>query len=128
MSNRNIIELNETNFDHEVLSAETPVLVEFWAAWSRACLAMTPILDSMAEDYVAPVKVVRVNVDSADTLTRRCGVRCVPTLLIFNQGGLRDQIIGPTTEQAVRERLECFTSNYHGAHHRRQLKADAMNL
>ena len=128
MPNRFIIELDETNFDQEVLGAETPVLVEFWAAWSRSCMAMTPILDSMAEGFVAPVKVVRVNVDSSETLTKRCGVRSVPTLLIFNQGGLRDQIIGPTTEQAVRESLECFTSNYRSNRSRQQLKPDSMDL
>jgi thioredoxin 1 len=104
--NNNVIELNEANFDREVLNATQPVLVEFWAGWSDPCKAMAPMLESVAEDDAVPVKVARVNVEHHEKLTEQYGVRAVPTLLIFNQGGLQDQIVGRTTEQAVRERLE----------------------
>jgi thioredoxin 1 len=104
--NDNFIELNEANFDREVLDAMQPVLVEFWAGWSDPCKAMAPMLESVAEDDAVPVKVARVNVEHHEKLTEQYGVRAVPTLLIFNQGGLQDQIVGRTTEQAVRERLE----------------------
>jgi len=104
--NNNVIELNEANFDREVLNATQPVLVEFWAGWSDPCRAMAPLLESVAEDKAVPVKVARVNVEDHENLTEQYGVRSVPTLLIFNQGGLQDQILGRTTEQAVRERLE----------------------
>jgi thioredoxin 1 len=104
--NNNVIELNEANFDREVLNATQPVLVEFWAGWSEPCKAMVPMLESVAEDEAVPVKVARVNVEDYEQLTEQYGVRAVPTLLIFNQGGLQDQIVGHTTEQAVRERLE----------------------
>jgi thioredoxin 1 len=104
--NNNVIELNEANFDREVLNATQPVLVEFWAGWSDPCRAMAPLLESVAEDKAVPVKVARVNVEDHENLTEQYGVRSVPTLLIFNQGGLQDQIVGRTTEQAVRERLE----------------------
>ena len=104
--NNNVIELNEANFDREVLNATQPVLVEFWAGWSGPCKAMAPMLESVAEDKAVPVKLARVNVEDHENLTEQYGVRSVPTLLIFNQGGLQDQIVGRTTEQAVRERLE----------------------
>ncbi len=104
--NNNFIELNETNFEREVLNATRPVLVEFWAGWSDSCKAMAPMLESVAEDEAVPVKVSRVNVEQHEKLTEQYGVRAVPTLLIFNQGGLQDQIVGRATEQAVRERLE----------------------
>jgi thioredoxin 1 len=104
--NNNVIELNEANFDREVLNATQPVLVEFWAGWSDPCKAMAPMLESVAEDEAVPVKVARVNVEDHENPTEQYGVRSVPTLLIFNQGGLQDQIVGRTTEQAVRERLE----------------------
>ena len=104
--NNNVIELNEANFDREVLNATQPVLVEFWAGWSALCIAMAPMLESVAEDYAVPVKVARGNVEHHEKLTEQYGVRAVPTLLIFNQGGLQDQIVGRTTEQTVRERLE----------------------
>ena len=104
--NNNVIELNEANFNREVLNATQPVLVEFWAGWSDPCKAMAPMLESVAEDDAVPVKVARVNVEDHEELTEQYGVRAVPTLLIFNQGGVQDQIVGRTTEQAVRERLE----------------------
>ena len=104
--NNNVIELNEANFDREVLNATQPVLVEFWAGWSDPCKTMAPMLESVAEDKAVPVKLARVNVEDHENLTEQYGVRSVPTLLIFNQGGLQDQIVGRTTEQAVRERLE----------------------
>ena len=104
--NSNVIELSEVNFDREVLNATQPVLVEFWAGWSDPCRAMAPMLESVAEDKAVPVKLARVNVEDHENLTEQYGVRSVPTLLIFNQGGLQDQIVGRTTEQAVRERLE----------------------
>ena len=106
IENNNVIELNEANFDREVLNATQPVLVEFWAGWSDPCKAMAPMLESVAEDKAVPVKLARVNVEDHENLTEQYGVRSVPTLLIFNQGGLQDQIVGRTTEQAVRERLE----------------------
>jgi thioredoxin 1 len=104
--NNNVIELNEANFHREVLKATLPVLVEFWAGWSEPCKALAPLLESVAEDQAVPVKVARVNVEHHEDLTEQYGVRSVPTLLIFNQGGVQDQIIGHTTGQAVRERLE----------------------
>jgi thioredoxin 1 len=104
--NNNVIELNEANFDREVLNATQPVLVEFWAGWSDPCKAMAPMLESVAEDKAVTVKLARVNVEDHENLTEQYGVRSVPTLLIFHQGGLQDQIVGRTTEQAVRERLE----------------------
>ena len=104
--NINFIELNEANFDGEVLNAMQPVLVEFWARWSEPCKAMAPMLASVAKDDAVPVKIVRVNVEDHENLTDQYGVRAVPTLLIFNQGALQDQIVGRTTEEAVRERLE----------------------
>lgn len=106
--NNNVIELNEANFHGEVLKATLPVLVEFWAGWSEPCKAMALLLESVAEDEAVPVKVARLNVEHHEELTQQYGVRSVPTLLIFNQGGVQDQIIGQTTGQAVRERLECL--------------------
>jgi thioredoxin 1 len=107
--NDNFIELDEANFHQEVLSALQPVLVEFWAGWSESCKAMAPVLESVAKDDVVPVKIARVNVERHENLTDQYGVRAVPTLLLFNQGALQDQIVGRITEQAVRESLERLT-------------------
>ena len=83
MTNK-FIELNEANFDREVLNAIQPVLVEFWAGWSEACKAMAPMLESVVENEVIALKVARVNVEHHEKLSEQYGVRAVPTLLIFN--------------------------------------------
>jgi thioredoxin 1 len=101
-----VIELNEANFAQEVLEAHNPVLVEFWAEWSDPCQAMAPVLDSVAGDDTVPVKVARVNVEQHEGLAEQYGVRGVPTLLIFNQGGLRGEIVGRASEQQLREKLQ----------------------
>jgi thioredoxin len=107
--NNNFIELNEANFDREVLNAMQPVLAAFWASWCESCKTMSPMLESVANDDAVPVKIARVNVEHHENLTDQHGVRAVPTFLIFNQGALQDQIVGRTTEQAVRESLERLT-------------------
>jgi thioredoxin 1 len=104
--NNSVIEVNEANFETEVLGARNPVLVQFWAGWSEPCRAMGPVLESVAEGDDIPVKVARVNVERQEALADQYGVRAVPTLLIFSQGGLHDQIVGRATEQEVREKLE----------------------
>jgi thioredoxin 1 len=86
--NSNFIELNEANFDREVLNAMRPVLVAFWASWCESCKAMAPLLETVAKDDGVPVKIARVNVEHHENLTDQYGVRAVPTLLIFNQGAL----------------------------------------
>ena len=104
----NFIELSEANFDREALHAMQPVLVVFWAGWSASCKVMAPMLESVARDHAVPVKIAGVDVERHENLTDQYGVRAVPTLLIFNQGGLQDRIVGHATEQDVRERLECL--------------------
>jgi thioredoxin 1 len=103
--NPNVIELNEGNFHREVLNAAQPVLVQFWAGWSDPCKAMSPMLELVAEDTTVSVKFARVNVEDHEQLTEQYGVRSVPTVLLFHQGGLLDQMVGRTTEQVVREKL-----------------------
>jgi thioredoxin 1 len=104
--NNHITELNEANFQQEVLQAAEPALVGFWADWSEPCKGMTRLLESLAGDSGVGVKVASVNVEHHETLTEQCGVRAVPTLLIFNQGDLREQLVGRATEQDVCECLE----------------------
>jgi thioredoxin 1 len=103
--NGNLIELDDANFAREVLGARNPVVVEFWAGWSDPCHAMAQALDSVAGDDTVPVKVARVNVEQHEELAEQYGVRAVPTLLIFNEGGLRGEIVGRASEQQLREKL-----------------------
>jgi len=106
--NNNVIELNEANFAQEVIGAVRPVLVQFWAGWSAPCKDMAPVLESVAEEQLGAVKVGRVNLEQNEALAEEYGVRAVPTLLFFKEGGLQDQIVRRTTELEVRKKLESF--------------------
>jgi thioredoxin len=110
--NRNdmIIDLHGTDFEPEVLAAPNPVLVQFWADWSDLCKATTPTLQAVARDDTVVIKLARVNIDSNRELAEQYGVRAVPTVLFFNRGALRDQIVGRATEQELREKLEQLKS------------------
>ena len=90
----NIVSLTQENFEKEVIQSATPVLVDFWAQWCNPCRALTPILDELAEEYDGRVRIGKVNIDEQQTLASQYGVRAIPTLLLFHQGQVADQIVG----------------------------------
>lgn len=94
MAAANIVSLTQENFDKEVLQSATPVLVDFWAQWCNPCRALTPILDELAEEYDGRVRIGKVNIDEQQALATQYGVRAIPTLLLFHQGQVADQIVG----------------------------------
>jgi len=94
MAAPNIITLTQENFPQEVLQCSTPVLVDFWAQWCSPCRALTPILDELADEYQGRVKIGKVNIDDQQALAAEYGVRAIPTLLLFSQGQVADQIVG----------------------------------
>jgi thioredoxin 1 len=94
MAARNIVSLTQENFAREVLQSTTPVLVDFWAEWCGPCKMIAPILDELAEEYDGRVRIGKVNIDNEQTLATQYGVRAVPTLLLFKQGQVADQIVG----------------------------------
>jgi thioredoxin len=103
--NATVIELNEPNFDQEVMRAAEPVLVEFWAGWTDRCRAVAPLVESAAQGPPLPVKIAEVNVEDNQALAERYAVRAIPTLLIFKHGNLCDRVVGRRTERELREKL-----------------------
>jgi thioredoxin 1 len=103
------IEINEADFEREVLQSHQTVLVDFWAEWCGPCKMLAPVLDEIATEQVGRVKVAKVNVDNNPALAARFGIRSIPTLLYFQAGELRDQAIGAVSKQAIISRLEKFT-------------------
>ena len=96
----NIIETDDSNFESEVLKADIPVLVDFWAPWCGPCKAIAPILEQISDEQGDKIKIVKVNVDDNQKYAVDFGIKSIPTLLIFNKGELKNQIIGaiPKTE------------------------------
>ena len=94
MASENVSAFTDANFDREVLQSEIPVLVDFWATWCAPCKAIAPLVDSVADEYVGKVKVGKVNVDENQATPGKFGVRGIPTLILFKDGVVVDQIVG----------------------------------
>ena len=108
MSSPNVIAVNESNFDAEVVNTQTPVLVDFWAEWCGPCKMIAPILDEIANEKGGAVKIAKVNVDENQGLSLKFGIRAIPTLLLFKNGTVREQIVGMTSKRDLISKLEAL--------------------
>lgn len=86
--------LTEQNFDAEVLQAELPVFIDFWAPWCGPCRMLAPAVAQIGEEYAGKAKVCKVNVDEAAELARRFGIMSIPTVLVFKGGQLTEKLVG----------------------------------
>ena len=90
----NTLEFSDASFDQDVLNSDVPVLVDFWAEWCGPCRQMTPTIDALATDYEGKVKIGKVNVDDNPATPGKYGVRGIPTLILFKDGKIVDQVVG----------------------------------
>ena len=100
------IEINEANFEREVLQSKQAVLVDFWAEWCGPCKMLAPLLDEIAVEQAGRVKIAKVNVDANPALAARFGIQSIPTLLYFADGEVRDKIVGAAGKRAIVAKLE----------------------
>ena len=88
------IKLTDQNFEQEVLHADLPVLVDFWASWCGPCQMLAPVIAEIAEEYAGKVKVGKVNVDEWPELAEKFGIMSIPTVLVFKNGKLVKTAVG----------------------------------
>jgi thioredoxin 1 len=99
-------EVTDDTFQAEVIDAEVPVLVDFWAEWCAPCKMIAPIVDALADEYDGKVKFAKMDVDSNPRTPMTYGIRGIPTLLIFSGGSPVDQVVGAVPKAALKGRLE----------------------
>ena len=90
----NVTAVADDTFEHEVLKSSTPVLIDFWAPWCAPCRAIAPIVEELSSTYAGKLKVVKMNVDDNPKTPSRYGVRGIPNLILFQNGEVKEQIVG----------------------------------
>lgn len=103
------LEFTKDNFATEVLQSDVPVLVDFWAVWCAPCRMVAPVVDEMATKYDGKVKVGKLNVDEHGEIATRYNVRGIPTLLLFNNGQVAEQIVGAVPRDTIANMLDKHT-------------------
>ena len=106
MASDRILTLSEQNFDDEINQAKGPVLVDFWAGWCAPCKIVAPSLEQVAEEMSGRATVAKVNVDDHGDLANRFGIRSIPTLIVFKDGKVVDQMIGAAPLGQIRQLIE----------------------
>lgn len=106
MAGNNMAEVTDQNFEDQVLKATQPVLVDFWAPWCAPCRMIAPAVEAVAEQFAGKASVVKVNVDDNQAIAGRYNIRGIPTLLLFKEGQVREQIVGATSKDNIAKMVE----------------------
>ena len=113
-TNPSLRSVGEANFQSQVLHSENPVLVAFWAPWSKPCHVIDPVLLEVARTCTGKIEVVKVNADDNPNLSLKFGVQHIPTLLHFQAGQIRGSLVGTASKEAILKLLSQNSEAGHG--------------
>jgi len=105
MASENIQYATDSSFD-QLVTSETPVLVDFWAEWCMPCRRIAPTVEALATEYVGKLTVAKLNVDENPAVPMRLGIRSIPTLLLFKGGAVVDTVIGAVDKDTIRKMVD----------------------
>lgn len=98
-----VLEIDDSVFDAEVLKSDKPVLIDFWAPWCGPCRAISPLVEELASEFGDKIKFVKCNVDENPITPGKYGIRSIPTLMFFKDGNVVDQVIGMVARSKLEE-------------------------
>jgi thioredoxin 1 len=101
-----VAEVGDQNFEDQVLNSSVPVLVDFWAAWCAPCRMIAPVVEAIAEEYEGKAKVMKLNVDENTLTSGKYNIRSIPTLLLFKDGVIKEEIIGNTSKATISRMID----------------------
>ena len=104
------IHVTDENFEEIVLKSSLPVLVDFWAVWCPPCKIIGPFIDEFANEYEGKAVICKLNVDENQETARKYKVMSIPTLLLFKDGEIKDQVVGAMPKDQLKERLDALVS------------------
>ena len=100
------LDITDDSFDQEVLQADKPVVVDFWATWCGPCKMIAPILEEVALEYADKVKIVKLDVDSNNQTAGKYNIMSIPSILFFKNGEIVDQVVGAMPKAQLTARLD----------------------
>ena len=107
-----VVHLTDSNFDEEVVQADTPVLVDFWAPWCGPCRMLTPTIEDLAEEYEGRIKVAKLNTQESNQVPISLGIRSIPAVLLFDGSDVVDALIGARPKDAFTSMIDKYLKKW----------------